>query len=131
MKPANIPDSTAWAAVQHRDRRFDGQFVYAVSSTRIFCRPSCSSRRPTKANVEFFGSTADAEAAGYRACKRCRPTSAKPPIIDRAVKHVLEYLMTHMDTPVTLATLARETGMSPFHLQRSFKKALGVSPRQY
>jgi AraC family transcriptional regulator of adaptative response/methylated-DNA-[protein]-cysteine methyltransferase len=134
MKPANIAPldaATAWSAVQHRDQKFDGRFVYAVSSTKIFCRPSCSSRRPNKSNVEFFGTTADAERAGYRACKRCRPTSLKPPVIDRAVKHVLEYLMNHMDTPVTLATLARETGMSPFHLQRSFKKALGVSPRQY
>jgi len=131
MKPASIPEATAWNAVQHRDRQFDGKFVYAVSSTKIFCRPSCSSRQPNKANVQFFSSTTEAERAGYRACMRCRPTSAKPPVIDRAVKHVLEYLMSHMDTPVTLATLARETGMSPFHLQRSFKKALGVSPRQY
>jgi AraC family transcriptional regulator of adaptative response/methylated-DNA-[protein]-cysteine methyltransferase len=134
MKPAAIapPDrDTAWNAVQHRDRRFDGRFVFAVSSTKIFCRPSCPSRRPKESNVEFFGTTNEAERAGYRACKRCRPTSIKPPVIDRAVKLVLEYLMDHMDTPVTLATLARETGMSPFHLQRSFKKALGVSPRQY
>jgi len=132
MSPTTLPDrTTAWNAVQHRDGRFDGQFVYAVNSTKIFCRPSCSSRRPTKSNVEFFGTTADAERVGYRACKRCRPTSVKPPVIDRAVKYVLEYLMNHMDTPVTLATLARETGMSPFHLQRSFKKALGVSPRQF
>ena len=126
------PDAnTAWNAVAHRDPKFDGRFVYAVSSTKIFCRPSCSSRRPNKSNVEFFGTTTEAEMAGYRACKRCRPTSVKPPVIDRAVKAALEYLLNHMDTPVTLAMLARETGMSPFHLQRSFKRALGVSPRQY
>jgi AraC family transcriptional regulator of adaptative response/methylated-DNA-[protein]-cysteine methyltransferase len=133
MSPtAALPDpSTAWNAVQHRDHRFDGQFVYAVSSTKIFCRPSCSSRRPTKSNVEFFGTTADAERAGYRACKRCRPTSTAARGIDRAVARACEYMLAHPETPVTLAMLARETGVSAYHLQRSFKRALGISPRQY
>lgn len=127
-----LPDrSTAWNAVQHRDRRFDGRFVYAVSSTRIFCRPSCSSRRPTRSKVEFFSSTAEAERAGYRACKRCRPTSSAPSGIDRAVARACDYLAAHADAPVTLATLARETGVSAFHLQRAFKRVLGISPREY
>jgi AraC family transcriptional regulator, regulatory protein of adaptative response / methylated-DNA-[protein]-cysteine methyltransferase len=128
----SFPDqSTAWRAVQQRDRRFDGRFVYAVSSTRIFCRPSCSSRRPTRARVEFFGSPADAERAGYRACKRCRPTSGETPRIDRAVTRAAEFLARHADEPVTLASLAREVGVSAFHLQRAFKRALGISPREY
>lgn len=126
------PDrSTAWRAVQQRDPRFDGRFVYAVSSTRIFCRPSCSSRRPTRARVEFFDTPADAERAGYRACKRCRPTSTEAPAIDRAVARACEYLTRHGDEPVTLASLAREVGVSAFHLQRAFKRALGLSPREY
>ena len=133
MSPAaTLPDrSTAWSAVQHRDRSFDGRFVYAVSSTKIFCRPSCSSRRPTKSNVEYFSTTTAAEQAGYRACKRCRPTSAAARGIDRAVARACEYMLEHPETPVTLATLARETGVSAYHLQRSFKHALGISPRQY
>jgi AraC family transcriptional regulator of adaptative response/methylated-DNA-[protein]-cysteine methyltransferase len=132
MISAALPDrSTAWRAVQQRDRRFDGRFVYAVSSTRIFCRPSCSSRRPTRARVEFFGSPADAERAGYRACKRCRPTSAVTSKIDRAVTQAADFLARHADKPVTLASLAREVGVSAFHLQRAFKRALGVSPREY
>jgi AraC family transcriptional regulator of adaptative response/methylated-DNA-[protein]-cysteine methyltransferase len=127
-----LPDhSTAWRAVQHRDRRYDGRFVYAVSSTRIYCRPSCSSRRPTRARVEFFDSPLAAERAGYRACLRCRPASLAPSPIERAVARACHYLRTHRDAPVPLATLARETSVSPFHLQRAFKRLLGVSPREF
>jgi AraC family transcriptional regulator of adaptative response/methylated-DNA-[protein]-cysteine methyltransferase len=127
-----LPDrSIAWRAVQQRDRRFDGRFVYAVSSTGVFCRPSCSSRRPTRSRVEFFGSSSDAEKAGYRACKRCHPASAAPPRIDTAVEKAVRYLTRHADEPVTLASLAREVGISAFHLQRAFKRATGISPREY
>ena len=128
---ATIPDSTAWRAVQQRDRSFDGRFVYAVSSTRIFCRPSCSSRRPTKARVEFFSSAADAQRAGYRACKRCRPGTSGVAGIERAIERASKYLSLHADERVTLATLSREVGVSAFHLQRAFKRALGVSQREY
>ena len=68
-----ITDDDAWRAVLARDARFDGQFVTAVRSTGIFCRPSCSARHPLRKNVEFFATTADAEAAGFRACLRCKP----------------------------------------------------------
>ena len=129
---STLPDnSTAWRAVQQRDRRFDGQFVYGVSSTHIFCRPSCSSRRPTRSRVEFFTSPADAERAGYRACKRCRPTTAARSDIEIAVARAADYLARHRDERVTLSKLAREVGVSAFHLQRAFKRALGVSPREY
>lgn len=132
MKNTALPDrTTAWRAVESRDRSFDGRFVYAVSSTRIFCRPSCSSRRPTKSKVEFFGTPSDAERAGYRACKRCRPASSEVSKIDRAVTRAAEYLTSHADESVTLAGLSREVGVSAFHLQRAFKRALGVSPREY
>jgi len=127
----DVSPPTAWRAVQQRDRQFDGRFVYAVSSTRIFCRPSCSSRRPIKSNVRFFGSPSEAERAGYRACKRCRPASTDARNIDRAVARAAQYLAAHVDQPVTLASLAREVGVSAFHLQRAFKRALGVSPREY
>ena len=127
-----LPDSsTAWQAVQHRDRSFDGRFVYAVHSTRIFCRPSCSSRRPTRSKVEFFSSPLEAERAGYRACKRCRPTIAASSKMDQAIARACEYLTSHADEPMTLVALAREVGVSAFHLQRAFKRALGISPREY
>lgn len=127
-----LPDkSTAWRAVQRRDKSFDGRFVYAVSSTRIFCRPSCASRRPTKSNVEFFPSPSDAERAGYRACKRCRPASAAGSAIDKALAAASAFLTQHAGEPVTLSRLSREVGVSAFHLQREFKRAFGVSPREF
>lgn len=127
-----LPDrSTAWRAVQQRDRRYDGRFVYAVASTRIFCRPSCSSRRPTKSRVEYFGTPADAQRAGYRACKRCRPLNTGSRAIDQAVARACTYLSAHKGEVVTLATLAREVGVSAFHLQREFKRALGISPKAF
>ena len=128
---STISARLAWRAVQRRDHSFDGRFVYAVSSTKIFCRPSCSSRRPTRSRVEFFATTAEAERAGYRACKRCKPTTAAVRDIDRAVTRAAEYLGAHLEDRVTLATLAREVGVSAFHLQRAFKRALGISPRQF
>jgi AraC family transcriptional regulator, regulatory protein of adaptative response / methylated-DNA-[protein]-cysteine methyltransferase len=129
---ATLPDrTTAWRAVERRDRSFDGRFVYAVSSTHIYCRPSCSSRRPTRAKVEFFKSPTDAERAGYRACKRCRPTSGADAPVERAIARACDYLSRHADKAVTLTTVAREVGLSPFHLQRAFKRALGISPREY
>jgi len=131
MSSAATDTTTAWRAVQRRDAGFDGRFVYAVNSTRIYCRPSCSSRRPTKSLVEFFDTPVAAERAGYRACKRCKPSSADVRRIDRAVARAANYLKSHSEGPVTLAALARETGVSAFHLQRAFKRALGISPRQY
>ena len=131
MKAA-LPDrSTAWRAVQRRDRSYDGRFVYGVSSTHVFCRPSCASRRPTRANVHFFETAAAAESAGYRACKRCRPTSAGPREIERAVARAATYLTRHADEAVTLSVLSREVGVSAFHLQREFKRAMGISPREF
>lgn len=127
-----VPDqTTAWRAVQARDRRFDGRFVYGVASTRIFCRPSCASRRPTRSRVEFFPTAADAQQAGYRACKRCRPATLAPSDIERAVAEACAFLTRHADRAVTLATLAREVGVSASHLQRAFKRAMGVSPREF
>jgi len=131
MTAQTLPDrSTAWRAVQARDRSYDGRFVYGVRSTMIFCRPSCASRRPTRSAVEFFESIGDAERAGYRACKRCKPSSGVT-AIEQAVSRAVSFLDRHMDERVTLTALSKEVGVSPFHLQRAFKRALGVSPRQY
>jgi AraC family transcriptional regulator of adaptative response/methylated-DNA-[protein]-cysteine methyltransferase len=127
------PDATeAWAAVVERDRRFDGRFVYAVRSTGVYCRPSCPSRRPTAANVVFFGDPASAERAGFRACKRCRPRGGAANVgAAAAVRRAVEYIDAHADERITLAALAQVTGVSPFHLQRVFRRELGVSPREY
>jgi AraC family transcriptional regulator of adaptative response/methylated-DNA-[protein]-cysteine methyltransferase len=123
--------SPEWAAVLARDRRLDGRFVYAVRSTRIYCRPSCPARRPQPANVCFFATPDAAERAGYRACRRCLPRSAAGAMIDICVGAARAYLDAHLDEWATLAELAAHVGVSPFHLQRVFKAQVGLSPRAY
>ena len=128
----SIDAADAWTAVVGRDRRFDGRFVYAVRSTGVYCRPSCPSRRPSAANVIFFDDAAGAERAGFRACKRCRPrANGAPAGATAAVRDAVAFIDAHADERVTLAALARETGVSPFHLQRVFRRELGVTPREY
>jgi AraC family transcriptional regulator, regulatory protein of adaptative response / methylated-DNA-[protein]-cysteine methyltransferase len=128
---AVIDDATAWQAVEARDRKFDGAFVYAVKTTGVYCRPSCAARRPRRANVVFYAAPNDAVAAGFRACKRCQPASAPAAAGERAVARARSYLEAHADRRVSLSELARAVGMSPFHLQRTFKQLVGVSPRVY
>ena len=119
-----------WAAVLDRDTAADGRFVYAVASTRIYCRPTCPSRRPHRRNVRFFATPAAAESAGYRACRRCRPGEGEPDPL-RRVREAQQYLESHLDETVTLDRLGREVGLSPWHLQRTFKRLTGVTPRAY
>ena len=113
-------------------RAADGTFVYAVTSTGIYCRPSCPSRRPRADRVRFFDTTLEARQSGFRACKRCRPDTVglAQPGID-AVRRASAYLATHADQTVTLGHLARVASMSPHHLQRRFKAIVGLSPREF
>ncbi len=117
-----------WQQVLARDARQDGRFVFAVRTTGIYCRPSCPSRRPRRDSVEFFADPRDAERAGYRACLRCKPTevSAQAQYVVRA-----RQLLDNAEGVVTLAQLSKRVGLSPFHLQRLFKRATGLSPREY
>ena len=120
-----------WKAVQARDSARDGEFFFAVSSTGVYCRPSCAAKRPRPENVTFFRTPDAAEKAGYRACLRCRPKSAaRNPQAD-AIKNICRYIEQHLDEPVTLGQLGKVFSLSPFHLQRTFKKALGITPRAY
>lgn len=121
----------AWEAVLNRDRRCDGRFVYAVSSTRVYCRPSCPSRRPTRNHVLFFDSPQLAESAGFRACLRCRPQSVAGSEAEERVERARRYLDDHADEPITLRRLAAHVGLSPFHLQRTFTRVVGLSPKAY
>lgn len=123
--------SHAWQAVLSRDRRCDGMFVYAVSSTNVYCRPSCPSRRPVRHKVTFFESPQLAEAAGFRACLRCRPRSPEGPHTEQQVDRACRYLDEHADEPTTLRQLAAAVGMSPYYLQRAFTRVVGVSPKEY
>ncbi len=129
----HIPaDNQAWQAVLERDRHYDGLFVYAVRSTGIFCRPSCPSRRPRPEQVEFYERPQAAEKAGYRSCRRCRPTeNGSLSHLPETITRVCRFIDGEPDEAPTLEKLAYLTAMSPFHLQRSFKQALGMSPRQY
>ena len=121
-----------WQAVVAKDQRYDGQFVFAVSSTRVYCRPSCPSRRPHRERVSFFPLPEAAEQAGYRACLRCQPKRAR--ILDpqiELIQKICRYLDSSDSELVKLSDLAKKTRVSVFHLQRTFKSVMGISPRQY
>jgi len=127
---SRLSDADAWRAVEQRDASRDGQFVYAVRTTMIYCRPSCPSRRPARARVSFYDSAPEAERAGYRACLRCWPRHGGSPS-GEAIERARLYLDRHAERTVPLSELASEVGLSASHLQRSFKRVLGVSPKEY
>jgi AraC family transcriptional regulator of adaptative response/methylated-DNA-[protein]-cysteine methyltransferase len=121
-----------WKALASRDAAADGTFVYGVTSTGVFCRPSCPSRRPRADRVRFFDTTSDARLAGFRACKRCRPETVGAAAHGiEAVRRASTYLAAHAGETVTLDRLARIASMSPHHLQRRFKAIVGLSPREF
>jgi AraC family transcriptional regulator, regulatory protein of adaptative response / methylated-DNA-[protein]-cysteine methyltransferase len=122
-----LDEQVWWEAVQTKDARMDGKFYYAVTSTGVYCRPSCPSRLPRRVNVRFFRDADAAERAGYRACRRCRPRVDLRAPLER-IRH---YIDAHAGGKLTLADLAARAGLSPAHLQRKFKAAFGVSPREY
>ena len=131
-----VVPAAAWQAIAARDPRADGRFVYGVTSTGIFCRPTCPSRRPRRDRVRVFAAPADAAAAGFRACRRCRPAEAATPSAGaRAVARARRLIDAHVadgrDDRLTLRALGAAVGLSPFHLQRQFLATVGVSPRVY
>ncbi|VWX58570.1 Methylphosphotriester-DNA--protein-cysteine S-methyltransferase / Methylated-DNA--protein-cysteine methyltransferase [Sphingorhabdus sp. 109] len=123
-----VDEARAWTAVQKRDRSFDGQFVTGVLSTGIYCRPSCAARHPKRENVRFFARAEQAEAAGLRACLRCRPNDVARD--EAAVKRVIDAIRS-AETAPRLDELAALAGYSSSHLQRIFKRATGLSPAAY
>jgi AraC family transcriptional regulator, regulatory protein of adaptative response / methylated-DNA-[protein]-cysteine methyltransferase len=136
MKSAQQPTSDQiadrrWQAVSRRESALDGTFVFGVSSTGVFCRPSCPAKRGRRANVSFFDNALQAERAGYRACLRCRPKAVDGNPQTAMVRAICRYIEQHIDDRVTLGLLAKEFNRSPFHLQRTFKQALGVTPKSY
>jgi AraC family transcriptional regulator, regulatory protein of adaptative response / methylated-DNA-[protein]-cysteine methyltransferase len=128
---AHHNESGWWKAVQERDASQDGNFVFAVSSTGVYCRPSCPSKRPRRENVSFFAQPHEAEKAGFRACLRCRPRAIGGNGHAQLVRTMCRYIEQHLDEPLTLARLSGEFHLSPFHLQRTFKSVLGVTPKSY
>jgi AraC family transcriptional regulator of adaptative response/methylated-DNA-[protein]-cysteine methyltransferase len=131
QRTAAIQDDARWRAVLSRDRAADGSFVYSVSTTGIYCRPSCPARRPRPGNVRFHATPAEAEGAGFRACRRCRPSGPSPEAgRQRVVERVCRLIEGSAAIPA-LGELAQACALSPSHLHRLFKAATGLTPKGY
>jgi AraC family transcriptional regulator of adaptative response/methylated-DNA-[protein]-cysteine methyltransferase len=119
-----------WEALVAHDRSSDGRFFTGVLTTGIYCKPSCPSRRPLRRNVRFYATSAEAERDGLRPCLRCRPLDTE----DRATQKVgdlCRHIEANPDAPLALRDLAERAGLSPFHLQRTFKSIVGITPKQF
>jgi AraC family transcriptional regulator, regulatory protein of adaptative response / methylated-DNA-[protein]-cysteine methyltransferase len=127
-----LDSETCWTAVDTRDASKDGTFVYGVMTTGVYCRPSCASRRPLRKNVRFYATPAEAERDGLRACLRCKPSAERTQgAIDARIRKACELITQHVDEPLSLKRLATAVGQSPFHFQRSFKAAVGLTPKEF
>jgi AraC family transcriptional regulator, regulatory protein of adaptative response / methylated-DNA-[protein]-cysteine methyltransferase len=128
---AFVSDEMRWEAVQRRDPRAEGHFFYAVLTTGVYCRPTCAARLPRRENVRFYQRRAEAERAGYRPCKRCRPDGEAPAAQQAEMIAKACRAIETAETVPSLATLAAEAGISRFHFHRLFKEATGVTPKAY
>ncbi|MFC4810345.1 bifunctional transcriptional activator/DNA repair enzyme AdaA [Paenibacillus sp. GCM10023250] len=124
------PSDAQWTAIVGCDAAHDGAFYYGVSTTRIFCRPSCKSREPMREHVRIFNIAADAAQAGFRPCKRCKPDGLRLPD-EEWVDAIAESIRAHYPERITLDALAEQQHVSPYHLQRTFKRVWGESPADY
>ncbi len=123
---STLDSDAAWNQLAARDS--NARFVYGVTTTGVFCRPGCASRRPLRENVRFFSSVVEAQAAGFRPCKRCSPASTAP---GGTLDKIRAHIERNLDRPMKLKELGRVVGLSPFTVQRLFKREMGVSPLQY
>ena len=126
-----VSNEIMWRAVQAHDPGYDGVFYFGVTSTGVFCRPSCKSRLPRPDHVRFFAGVEGALAAGFRPCKRCRPDLTRHEPLQEMAARAAALLEREYANPSLLADLARRMNVSPFHLQRTFKKQTGLTPREY
>ncbi len=130
-KIRSINDDLRWAAVLARNAAADGRFVYAAITTGVYCRPSCAARRPRRENVRFYETREEAERAGFRACKRCRPDREAPNRRRAAMIAAACRSLEQSEWPPALESLARKAGLSPYHFHRIFRLMTGVTPKQY
>ena len=130
-KSSLLDDDACWKAVKRRDRAADGTFFYSVRTTGVYCRPSCAARLPRRENVAFHKTCADAERAGFRPCKRCRPN--EPTLAETHAAAVARAcrLIEEAEEAPSLDALAQSAGMSRFHFHRVFKAVTGVTPKAY
>jgi AraC family transcriptional regulator of adaptative response/methylated-DNA-[protein]-cysteine methyltransferase len=131
QEDAVMNEERQWQAVLDRDAKSDGRFVYAVATTKVYCRPTCPSRRPLRKNVRFFATPAEAEKSGFRACLRCRPAGEVNSVLNKVVHELARQIDANPQQPFGLVQLAKRAGYSPFYLQRSFKAIVGSSPKEY
>lgn len=124
-------DDQRWQAIIGRDPAAPGVFLYGVATTRIFCHPRCPSRLPRRENIRFFSSIAEAHAAGFRPCKRCQPGGLRLEDQHTALITNACRILRESDPPPTLHDLAKQVGMSAYHLQRTFKRLTGITPKAY
>ncbi len=128
-----LDQQACWEAVLAKDRSQDGRFLFGVITTGVYCRPGCSARAPRRENVRFYRTAAEAEADGLRPCLRCRPTERDADPNAARIRELCEYIRANSGSgqPLSLDHLSRRAGISPFHLQRTFKAAVGVTPKQF
>ncbi|MCM3164708.1 MULTISPECIES: bifunctional transcriptional activator/DNA repair enzyme AdaA [Bacillaceae] len=121
-----------WKAIESCNPTYDGHFFYALTSTLIFCRPSCASRTPNKKNVQIFYSAKEAVNSGYRPCKRCKPDCLEwQGAKNELTIQVKKYILNHYDEKLTLYRIAKEINVDPYHLHRTFKAVTGYTPLQF
>lgn len=130
MDPIDLTFEEMWEKIISCDRKYDGLFFTAVRTTKIYCRPSCRSRKPKKINVDFYQAITEVEKAGYRACKRCQPEVEHSPHIE-LVRNVIAFLVNHYKQKLVLQDIANHVGVSSYYLERLFKKETSETPRQY
>lgn len=128
VEKAHFSFEEMWEKVLNCDRKYDGLFYTAVKTTKIYCRPSCRSRKPKKINVEFYSTMTEAEAKGYRACKRCRPETEHSPY-EELTRNVIAYLSVNYKESIKLQEVADHVGLSPTYLERVFKQETSETPR--
>ncbi|HXX78447.1 MAG TPA: bifunctional DNA-binding transcriptional regulator/O6-methylguanine-DNA methyltransferase Ada [Ktedonobacteraceae bacterium] len=132
IKQEQLDEEQCWRAVLARNAAADGTFVVAVRTTHVYCRPSCPARHPYREHVTFYRLPEEASADGYRPCKRCHPDQVHQPDPQaELVEQVCQYVQTHLDAPLQLADLSQQFHISTYHLQRTFKRVKGVTPRQF
>jgi AraC family transcriptional regulator of adaptative response / methylphosphotriester-DNA alkyltransferase methyltransferase len=124
-----MPTDQEWLAIENNDATFDGQFWYAVKTTRIFCRPSCPSRLPKREHIEIYQDPFQAEKQGFRPCKRCRPLNE---IVSNEIwaKEIGDILLKNYQQNITLESLAAEVHGSESYLRHIFKEITGLTPQQ-